>query len=75
MISFYESLSTLDNAFKNLKKAEYLKVLKSRLGLLNEAIYSLDVSEDQYGYVMQKNKDNKTKGNIIFIKIYSLIIK
>jgi len=65
----------LDNAFKNLKKAEYLKVLKSRLGLLNEAIYSLDVSEDQYGYVMQKNKDNKTKGNIIFIKIYSLIIK
>jgi len=67
MISFYESLSSLDHSFKILKKPEYLKVLKARLGLLNEAIFSLDVSEDQYGYIIQKTKDqNKNKGNCLF---------
>jgi len=39
MVSFYENLVLADNEFKMLNKNDYLRILKARLSLLNEAIY------------------------------------
>lgn len=62
MLNYYEDLSALDNTFKSLKRPEYLRVLKARLSLLIEAMHCLDVSEDQYGYIIPKGKDSAKSG-------------
>jgi len=53
MVSFYENLVLADNEFKMLNKNDYLRILKARLSLLNEATYCLDVAEDQNGYLVE----------------------
>jgi len=60
MVSFYENLVLADNEFKMLNKTDYQRILKARLSLLNEAIYCLDVAEDQNGYLVE-NAEYKYK--------------